>query len=80
MRKKASNLIPPDAAPCGIGRVGHTPEVHSANTAFSFRHETADRPDAPADADKARRLLASLIARQIVSSVSPLSDNKEKTP
>jgi hypothetical protein len=39
-----------------------------------------DRTEAMADADKARRLLASLIANRIVSSVSQFSDNKEKTP
>ena len=80
MPKKASILIPQDAASSGKGRAGHTPEARSDNTAINFCHETVNRPDASVDADKARRLLASLIAHRIVSSVSQLSDNKEKTP
>ena len=54
--------------------------MRAADSGIDFIHETAERPDAIADADKARRLLASLIAHRIVSSVSQCSDNKEKTP
>ncbi len=80
MPKKASILIPRDAVRNGGGRAYCTPAARSETTGFSFCHETADRPDTIADADKARRLLASLIAHRIVGSVSQFSDNKEKTP
>lgn len=55
--------------------------THTAYTdscEWNFHCHMVDRPEAVADAEKARRLLAMLIARRIVCSVSSLSDNKEK--
>ncbi len=56
----------------------YTHTAYTDSCEWNFLCHMVDRPEAVADAEKARRLLAMLIARRIVCSVSSLSDNKEK--
>jgi hypothetical protein len=80
MKRSRYNITPHHEAPAEKLQAGCGVSAHRQDSEFKFAQEIVDRSDPMVDADKARRLLASLIARRIVSSVSPLSDNKEKTP
>ena len=80
MKRSRLNITPHHAAPAEMLQAGCGVSARCQDPELKFVQDIVDRRDATADADKARRLLASLIAHRIVSSVSQLSDNKEKTP
>lgn len=80
MKRSRLNITPHHAAPAEKLQAGRSASASRQDSEFKFVQEIVDRLDAMVAADKARRLLASLIAHRIVSSVSQLSDNKEKTP
>ena len=79
MTRSRYNFTPQHPAPTGDNQSERRKPVRAADSSIDFIHVAVDRTEAMADADKAQRLLASLIAHRIISSVSQFSDNKEKT-